>query len=114
MDNMPSMSRLPRSEPKPASMSGSGKEGMKAEDKVGDHMHEAAESMHKAEPHSKHMVVSHDGFEAKSHSVDEQGQHEEHEGQDADEHVKRFMGADEGTEEHDGGEEPEENSGNLY
>lgn len=112
MDNaMPSMSRLPR---EPKSMSGDGKEGMKSEDKVGNHMHAAAESMHKAEPHKKHMVVSHDGFESKSHSVDEQGQHEEHDGSDSDEHVKRFMGADEGTEEHDGGEEPEENSGNLY
>ena len=109
MDNMPSMSRLPR-EPKP--MSGSGKEGMKTEEKVGDHMHQAAESMHKAEPHAKHMIVSDDGMSKKSHSVDEQGQHEEHEDGDADEHVKRFMGTDEGTE--DGGEEPEENSGNLY
>lgn len=106
MDNMPSMSRLPKP------MSGSGKEGMKAEDKVGDHMHQAAESMHKAEPHSKHMIMSHDGMGMKSHSIDEQGQHEEHEDGDSDEHVKHFMGADEGT--HDGGEEPEENSGNLY
>jgi hypothetical protein len=114
MDNaMPSMSRLPR-EPKAPSMSGSGKEGMKSEEKTGDHMHAAAESMHQAEPHKKHMVVSHDGFEAKSHSVDEQGNHEEHEGDDATDHVNKFMGSDEGTEEHDGGEEPEENSGNLY
>lgn len=112
MDNaMPSMSRLPR---EPKAMSGSGKEGMKSEEKTGDHMHEAAESMHKAEPHKKHMIVSHDGFEAKSHSVDEQGNHEEHEGDDATDHVNKFMGSDEGTEEHDGGEEPEENSGNLY
>lgn len=112
MDNaMPSMSRLPR---EPKGMSGSGHEGMKTEEKVGDHMHAAAESMHKAEPHSKHMIMSHDGMGMKSHSIDEQGQHEEHEDGDADEHVKRFMGADEGTEEHDGGEEPEENSGNLY
>lgn len=114
MDNaMPSMSRLPRHKP-PPQMGGSGGEGMKTEEKVGDHMHAAAESMHKAEPHSKHMIVSDDGMGKKSHSVDEQGQHEEHEDGDADEHVKRFMGADEGTEEHDGGEEPEENSGNLY
>ena len=116
MDNsMPSMSRLPRREPVGRmSMSGSGKEGMKAEEKVGDHMHHAAEAMHKAEPHAKHMIVSDDGMEKKSHSVDEQGQHEEHEGDDADMHVKRFMGTDEGMESNDGGEEPEENSGNLY
>lgn len=114
MDN-PAMSRLGgRRESGAISMSGNGKEGMKTEEKVGDHMHEAAESMHKAEPHSKHMIMSHDGMGMKSHSIDEQGQHEEHEDGDSDEHVKRFMGADEGTEEHDGGEEPEENSGNLY
>jgi hypothetical protein len=95
-------------------MGGTGKEGMKTEEKVGNHMHAAAESMHKAEPHAKHMVISDDGMSKKSHSVDEQGQHEEHEDGDADEHVKRFMGADEGTEEHESGEEPEENSGNLY
>ncbi len=113
--SMPSMSRLPRRESPPrVSMSGSGKEGMKSQEKVGDHMHAAAESMHKAEPHAKHMIVSDDGMEKKSHSVDEQGQHEEHEGNDADAHVNRFMGTDEGTESNDGGEEPEENSGNLY
>lgn len=111
---MPSMSRLPRHKAN-ASMSGDGKEGMKTEEKTGDHMHQAAESMHKAEPHAKHMIMSDDGMSKKSHSIDEQGQHEEHEDGDADLHVKRFMGTDEGTEdEHGGGEEPEENAGNLY
>ena len=112
--SMPSMSRLPRHKPSRMTMSGDGEEGMKTEEKVGDHMHKAAESMHKAEPHAKHMIVSDDGMSKRSHSVDEQGQHEDHEDGDADEHVKRFMGTDEGMESNDGGEEPEEESGNLY
>jgi len=78
----------------------------------GDHMHAAAESMHKAEPGSKHMIMSHDGYGMKSHSIDEQGKHEgPHEDEEAHAHMQRFMGGEE--QQHDGGMEPEENQ-SLY
>jgi hypothetical protein len=77
----------------------------------GDHMHQAAESMHKAEPHFRHMIMSHDGYGMKTHSIDEQGKHEgPHEDEEANAHMQRFMG---GEQQHDGGEEPEENQ-SLY
>lgn len=76
----------------------------------GDSMHAAAESMHKADPHSKHMIMSHDGFGMKTHSIDEQGQHDgTHE--DDTEHMHRFMGEDgqdEGQSEGGAQIEPEE------
>lgn len=79
----------------------------------GDHMHAAAEAMHKAEPGSKHMIVSHDGYGMKTHSIDEQGKHEgPHEDEEAHAHIQRFMGGED-QQQHDGGEEPEENQ-SLY
>lgn len=119
MDNAnPSMSRLGRREPTPMERGKvPSEEKMKSvvDDGAGGHMHEAAEKMHEAEPHAKHMLISHDGFAAKSHSIDEEGKHEEHDDEDdVSNHIKHFMGADEGEEDHDGGEEPEETDGNLY
>lgn len=59
----------------------------------GDHMHAAAQSMHDAEPGSKHMVMSHDGYGLKTHSIDEAGQHDgPHEDEDAEAHLQRFKG----------------------
>ena len=80
----------------------------------GDHMHMAAEAMHAAEPGSKHMIASHDGYAMKTHSIDEQGKHEgPHEDEEAHAHMQRFMGDEEEPKEDDGGEEPEENQ-SLY
>lgn len=81
---------------------------------TGDHMHDAAEAMHKAEPGSKHMVMSHDGYGMKSHSVDEQGNHEEHDEDEAHDHVKRFMGTDEGEEDDNGDEQESEENQSIY
>ncbi len=81
----------------------------------GDHMHAAAESMHAAEPGSKHMIASHDGYGLKTHSIDEQGQHEgPHEDDEAQAHMQRFMGGEEEQpQKTDSGMEPEENQ-SLY
>jgi hypothetical protein len=81
----------------------------------GDHMHAAAEMMHKAEPGSKHMIASHDGYSMKTHSIDEQGKHEgPHEDEEAHAHMQRFMGGEqEQPMQHDSGMEPEENQ-SLY
>jgi hypothetical protein len=79
----------------------------------GDHMHAAAEAMHTAEPGSKHMIASHDGYGMKTHSIDEQGQHEgPHEDEEAHAHMQRFMG-EEQPQKTDSGMEPEENQ-SLY
>jgi hypothetical protein len=59
----------------------------------GDHMHMAAEAIHQAEPQAKHMIVSHDGYGMKTHSIDEAGKHDgPHEDEAAHEHMQRFMG----------------------
>ena len=85
----------------------------------GDHMQAAAESLHKAEPGSKHMVVSHDGYAYKSHGIKEDGTHEPQEGahdHDNIEALKEHMGKffdEEEQEPKKGGEEPEENQ-SLY
>ena len=74
--------------------------------------HGALMAMHKAEPGSKHMVVSHDGYGVKSHSIDEQGQHDgPHEDEAAHEHMQRFMGGEAAPMQQD--EEPI-HSGGLY
>lgn len=98
MDTKPKMS-----EKAPAGVD----EGESTEQPEGDHMHMAAEAMHAAEPGSKHMIASHDGYAMKTHSIDEQGMHEgPHEDEEAHAHMQRFMGAE---PKQDGGEEPEEN-----
>ena len=101
--------RMPPAEEKPM-----GAEAQPEPAQSGDHMHMAAESMHAAEPGSKHMIMSHDGYGLKTHSIDEQGQHEgPHEDEEAHAHMKRFMGEQEGKPMHANGEEPEENQ-SLY
>ena len=85
----------------------------------GDHMHAAAEAMHAAEPGSKHMVVSHDGYAYKSHGIHEDGTHDPEQGahdHDNIEALKDHMGKffdEEEQEPKEGGEEPEENQ-SLY
>ena len=85
----------------------------------GDHMHSAAEAMHAAEPGSKHMIVSHDGYAYKSHGIKEDGTHEPEEGaHDHDniealkDHMNQFFDEEE-KEPSEEGEEPEENQ-SLY
>jgi hypothetical protein len=84
------------------------------QEESGDPMHDAAESMHAAEPASKHMIASHDGYGMKTHSIDEQGKHEgPHEDEEAHAHMQRFMGGEEEQPKNEGGMEPEENQ-SLY
>ena len=86
----------------------------------GDHMHSAAESMHAADPGSKHMIVSHDGYAYKSHGIKEDGAHEPQEGAHDHEniealkdHMNQFFDEEAQEGKSDGGEEPEENQ-SLY
>ena len=85
----------------------------------GDHMHAAAEALHKAEPHSKHMIVSHDGYGMKSHGIHEDGKHEPEQGAHDHENIeelKSHMGKffdEEEQEPKESGMEPEENQ-SLY
>ena len=86
----------------------------------GDHMHMAAEAMHAAEPESKHMIVSHDGYGMKSHGIDEQGKHEPEQGahdheniEELKSHLGKFFNEEEQEPKHGDGEEPEENQ-SLY
>src|ERR1700753_3148902 len=41
-----------------------------------DHLSQAVQSAHEADPASKHMIVSHDGFGIKSHGIHETGEHD--------------------------------------
>lgn len=86
----------------------------------GDHMHAAAEAMHAAEPGSKHMIISHDGYGMKSHGIHEDGTHEpaegahDHENMEAlKSHMNQFFNEEENEGKDDGGEEPEEDQ-SLY
>ena len=85
----------------------------------GDHMHAAAEALHAAEPGSKHMVISHDGYGMKSHGIKEDGTHEPEQGaHDHDniealkQHMDQFFD-EEAQEPSEAGEEPAENQ-SLY
>jgi hypothetical protein len=89
---------------------------------MGDHHHAAAEALHTAEPGSKHMIVSHDGYSYRSHGIHEDGKHEPEEGTHDHEnlealksHMGKFFDEEEqeGKEKEDGGPESEENQ-SLY
>lgn len=87
----------------------------------GDHMHAAAEAMHKAEPGSKHMVVSHDGYGMKSHGIHEDGKHEPEEGSHDHEnlealksHMAQFFDEEENEGKDGNGEEEPEEEQSLY
>jgi hypothetical protein len=89
-------------------------------DSEGDHMHAAAESLHAAEPGSKHVIVSHDGLGMKSHGIDEQGNHDPEQGahdheniEELKSHLGKFFNEEEEEGKDEGGEEPEENQ-SLY
>ena len=90
------------------------------EEPEGDHMHVAAEALHKAEPGSKHMIISHDGYGMRSHGIHEDGRHEPEEGahdheniEELKQHMGKFFDEEENEGKEDGGEEPEENQ-SLY
>jgi len=121
---MQALSRLrnPRTEEKPKAIKGvdSG-DGKQEENEQGEPgAHEALESMHEAEPGSKHAVVSHDGYGMTSHTIDEDGNHEgPHDHANIEElksHLGKFFNEEEGEghEDGDGGEDHLEDSGNLY
>lgn len=97
-----------------------GKEGDTEE--TGDPHHDAAEKLHEAEPESKHMIVSHDGYSYKSHGIHEDGKHEPEQGTHNHENIEEFKGhlgkffdeeEEEGKKGDEDGEEPEENQ-SLY
>lgn len=82
----------------------------------GGHMQQAAEAMHNAEPNAKHMIMSHDGYGIKTHSIDEAGKHEgPHEDEEAEAHLQRFKGEGSGEKPmmHEEDEEPV-HAGGLY
>ncbi len=86
----------------------------------GDHMHAAAEAMHAAEPGSKHMIISHDGYAYKSHGIHEDGTHDPEQGSHDAENIAelkprldQFFDEEAQEGKSDGGEEPEENQ-SLY
>jgi hypothetical protein len=86
----------------------------------GDHHHAAAEALHAAEPGSKHMIVSHDGYGMRSHGIHEDGRHEPEQGAHDHEnlealksHMGKFFDEEEEEGKHEDGEEPEENQ-SLY
>jgi len=99
-----------------------GSEQPEPQEGEGDHMHMAAEAMHAAEPGSKHMIVSHDGYGMKSHGIHEDGRHEPEQGahdheniEELKSHMGKFFNEEEqeGKPKHEDGEEPEENQ-SLY
>jgi hypothetical protein len=86
----------------------------------GDHMHAAAEALHAAEPGSKHMIVSHDGYAYKSHGIKEDGTHDPEQGSHDAENIAelkprldKFFDEEAREGKNDSGEEPEENQ-SLY
>jgi|HubBroStandDraft_1064217.scaffolds.fasta_scaffold12576_4 hypothetical protein len=84
-----------------------------------DGAHEALDLMHGSDPGSRHVVVSHDGYGMTSHGINEDGEHDgPHDHANIEElksHLGKFFNEEEGEghDEHDG-EEPLEDSGNLY
>ena len=70
------------------------------------HLAALAHMGHKATDGDKHHVVHHDGMSAHSHSVHEDGQHEDHGEEDAHGALDKFLGEEGGQEPGmDGGEE---------
>ena len=115
-----SLSRLrnPRTEERPEPRKEE-KSPADEQEESGDHMHAAAEALHAAEPGSKHMIVSHDGYGMRSHGIHEDGRHEpeqgEHDHENIEElksHLGKFFDEEE-KEPSENGEEPEENQ-SLY
>ena len=86
----------------------------------GDAMYSAAESLHAAEPQSKHMIVSHDGYGMKSHGIHDDGRHEPERGahdhdniEELKSHLGKFFNEEEAEGDHKDGMRPEENQ-SLY
>ena len=112
--------RNPRTEPRPEPPKEAPAHVETGEEPEGDHMHAAAEALHKAEPHSKHMIISHDGYGMKSHGIHEDGRHDPEQGSHDHENIEelkprlmKFFNEEEGEGKHEGGVEPEENQ-SLY
>ena len=107
--------RMPPAEDKPM-----GGEQQPEPEQGDDHMHAAAEAMHAAEPGSKHMILSHDGYGMKSHGIHEDGRHEPEHGahdheniEELKSHLGKFFDEEEHEGQHGDGEEPEANQ-SLY
>ena len=122
MEMPKSLSRLrnPRAEARPEPKMAK-KAPDTAETESGDPHHEAAEKLHSADPGSKHMILSHDGYSFRSHGVHEDGKHEPEEGthdheniEELKSHLGKFFNEEENEpKDEDGGEEQEENQ-SLY
>ena len=73
-----------------------------------DHLHMMAHMGHHITGGDKHHVVHHDGMEAHSHSIDETGEHEDHQGNSADEAkmaLDKFLGEESQEPAHQDGEQ---------
>ena len=77
-----------------------------------DHLHMLAHLGHKVTDGDKHHVVHHDGIAAHSHSIDEQGNHEDHgesnSAEDAKGALDKFLGEEAEEPQHQLGEESDE------
>lgn len=71
------------------------------------HMAAMAHVGHKITGGDKHHVVHHDGMSAHSHSIHEDGQHEDHGEDDAHGALDKFLGEEGGQEPQDSGQEDE-------
>jgi hypothetical protein len=85
-----------------------------------DHLHMLAHIGHKVTGGDKHHIVHHDGMSAHSHSIGEDGQHDDHaesnSAEDAKGALDKFLGeeAEEPEHQHGGGEEEESEAEPQY
>ena len=77
-----------------------------------DHLHLLAHLGHQITGGDKHHIVHHDGIAAHSHSIDEQGQHEDHgthnTANEARQAMDKFLGEEAQEPQHQGGGEENE------
>jgi hypothetical protein len=85
-----------------------------------DHLHMLAHIGHRVTGGDKHHIVHHDGMSAHSHSIGEDGQHDDHaesnSAEDAKGALDKFLGeeAEEPEHQHGGGEEEESEAEPQY
>lgn len=79
-----------------------------------DHLHAGAHLLHKMSGGDKHHIVHHDGMTAHSHSIHEDGQHEDHGEHNSAEEAKgaldKFLGEEAQEPEHQQDMQPEHES----
>lgn len=78
-----------------------------------DHLHMLAHLGHKVTGGDKHHIVHHDGMAAHSHSIGEDGQHEDHGEEDAHGALSKFMGEEQQEPQQQGEQESEPEYGGM-